>query len=387
MTRDRIQDLLIDVIGKATSFGLEALQRQDRDPTLTLDCWVTFESSTISTEHRLILQGWWILNTVYERTGGEQAVCGIAGRILRSPGPVGNDLVELMDAQIHRGADSTGFAVYGAPRDDGFVIRGMGFDKTSLDADMADFRDVLKAYDADFLEEPNFVTDDAPHYCLRAVISKPVDLARWLKDADRLAHRVEVQSCGRSLEIIKDVGGSLEVAEKHGVRDLIGSHGLGHARLATESSVLPNASHPFWARPFPDVAIVHNGQITDYFTWRDRLERQGYRFLTENDSELIAVWVSDQMRRGLSMNDALRKSISSIDGVFTYMIATESGIGFAKDRFAMKPLVVVQEDHQLAAATEEQAVRRINADEVDVINYDGPSLTALWPVGNQAMAA
>ncbi|MGI9506422.1 MAG: glutamine amidotransferase, partial [Geminicoccaceae bacterium] len=195
------------------------------------------------------------------------------------------------------------------------------------------------------------------------------------------------QSCGRSLEIIKDVGGSLEVADKHGVRDLVGTHGLGHARLATESSVLPNASHPFWARPFPDVAIVHNGQITDYYTWRGKLERQGYRFLTENDSELIAVWVSDQIKRGLTMEQALKKSITSIDGVFTYMIATVDGIGFAKDRFAMKPLVVVRQDHTLAAATEEQAVRRINADEVDVINYDGPSLTDLWPIGNRKLAA
>ena len=314
-------------------------------------------------------------------------MCGIAGRILGTPGRVGDDLVELMDAQIHRGADSTGFAVYGAPRDDGLIIRGMGFDKAGLDGDMEDFRTVLKEHGADFLEEPTFVIDDEAHYCLRAVISDPDDVARWIKDADRLADRFEVQSCGRSLEIIKDVGGSLEVADKHGVRDLIGTHGLGHARLATESSVLPNASHPFWARPFLDVAIVHNGQITDYYTWRDRLERQGYRFLTENDSELIAVWVSDQMRQGLTMEQALRKSIGSIDGVFTYMIATEDGIGFAKDRFAMKPLVVVEQNHELAAATEEQAVRRINADEVEVINYDGPSMTGLWPVGNQKIAA
>ena len=68
----------------------------------------------------------------------------------------------------------------------------------------------------------------------------------------------------------------------------------------------PNASHPFWARPFSDVAIVHNGQITDYFTWREKLERQGYRFLTGNDSELIAVWVSDQMKAGLSFEQALK---------------------------------------------------------------------------------
>ena len=53
-------------------------------------------------------------------------MCGIAGRILNTPGKIGNDLVELMDAQEHRGADSTGFAVYGAPLDEGYVLRGMG---------------------------------------------------------------------------------------------------------------------------------------------------------------------------------------------------------------------------------------------------------------------
>jgi glutamate synthase domain-containing protein 1 len=314
-------------------------------------------------------------------------MCGIAGRILNAPGRVGNDLVELMDAQEHRGADSTGFAIYGTPRDEGYVLRGMGFDKASLDRDMDEFRAILKAHGADLMEDPTFVTGDAKHYCVRMIISDPKDLGRWVQDADTITDRFEVQSCGRSLEIIKDTGSSEDVASKHGVRDMIGTHGLGHARLATESSVLPNASHPFWARPFSDVAIVHNGQITDYYTWREKLERQGYRFLTWNDSELIAVWVSDQIKQGLTMPQALKKSITSIDGVFTYMIANPDGIGFAKDRFAMKPIVAIEQGSELAAATEEQAVRRVFADECDVINYDGPSLTGIWGVGNRRVAA
>jgi glutamate synthase domain-containing protein 1 len=314
-------------------------------------------------------------------------MCGIAGRILSAPGKVGSDLVDLMDAQEHRGADSTGFAIYGAPRDTGFVLRGMGFNKSQIDADLENFTNVMRDHGSDFLGDPSILTDANDHYCFRMEISDPKSLDAWVKDVDDLTDRIEVQSCGRSLEIIKDMGGSAEVADKHGVRDMIGTHGLGHARLATESSVLPNASHPFWARPFSDTAIVHNGQITDYFTQRDHLERQGYRFLTENDSELIAVWVSDQMKQGLSMNQALSKSITSIDGVFTFMIARTEGIGFAKDRFAMKPLVVINQDGGLAAATEEQAVRRVFADESDVINYDGPSLTGIWGVGNRSMAA
>ena len=314
-------------------------------------------------------------------------MCGIAGRILAAPGKVGADLVDLMDAQEHRGADSTGFAIYGSPRETGYVLRGMGFDKSQQDADLSAFETILREHGSSFLSDPKIVTDHSRHYCFRMEISDPTTLQAWVADADELTDRIEIQSCGRSLEIIKDIGGAEAVAEKHNVRDMIGTHGLGHARLATESSVLPNASHPFWARPFSDVAIVHNGQITDYFTWRDKLKRMGYRFLTENDSELIAVWVSDQMKAGLTMEQALKKSIASIDGVFTYMIATPNGIGFAKDRFAMKPLVVVNRNGDLAAATEEQAVRRVMTEECDVINYDGPSLTGIWGVGNRSLAA
>ncbi|MGB0847359.1 MAG: glutamine amidotransferase [Thiolinea sp.] len=316
-------------------------------------------------------------------------MCGIAGRILSSSGNVGRDLVELMDAQAHRGADSTGFAVYGTPIDTGYIVRAMGFDRSALSADLEDFLSLSREYGADFISEPTWDDSEAKHYTVRMVVSDPDNMARWTQQVDTLSDRLEVQSVGRSLEIIKDVGDARAVSEKHGVHEMKGTHGLGHARLATESDVRPNASHPFWARPFPDVAIVHNGQITDYYTWRDRLERLGYRFLTYNDSELIAVWVSDQMKQGLSMEQALRKSISSIDGVFTYMIAQPDSIGFAKDKFAMKPLVVTEIDSEISAATEEQAVRRICEDEVDIINYDGPSMVGIWHLGqtDQRLAA
>ena len=314
-------------------------------------------------------------------------MCGIAGRILNSPGYVGQDLVNLMDAQSHRGADSTGFAIYTVPRATGYVLRGMGFDKSALDADLEDFKNVLKDHKCDQSADAEILTDANKHYCFRMEITDPDNLAGWVADADELSHRIEIQSCGRSLEIIKDIGSATQVADKHGVRDLIGTHGLGHARLATESSVLPNASHPFWARPFSDVAIVHNGQITDYYTRRDKLQRDGYRFLTENDSELIAVWVSDQIKQGLTMEQALKKSITSIDGVFTFMIAGPDSIGFAKDRFAMKPIVLIEQDGSIAAATEEQAVRRVFKQEAEVINHDGPALSGIWPLSMQSKAA
>lgn len=311
-------------------------------------------------------------------------MCGIAGRILGKAGDVGTDLVKLMDAQAHRGSDSTGFAVYGVPRESGFIVRAMGFDRAKLGQDLDDFHYILKEHGADFLENPTWDNSGDKHYSVRMVMSEPGNVARWTHEADTICHRLEVQSLGKSLEIIKDNGDARAVAEKHGVRGMIGTHGLGHARLATESAVRPNASHPFWARPFPDVAIVHNGQITDYYNWRQRLERQGYRFLTQNDSELIAVWVSDQMSKGMTLQEALAHSIKQIDGVFTYMIADQNGIGFAKDRFAIKPLATVQQNGEFCAATEEQALRRVYPGGAKIINYDGPSKTGIWGRGRLA---
>ena len=307
-------------------------------------------------------------------------MCGIAGRILRTPGRVGFDLVELMDAQEHRGADSTGFALYGEPRSRGYVLRAVSRDRRSLGRDLEDLRDTLREHGSDFLADPTWDNCDSAHVSVRVLVDEIPGLPQWLSDADTLSRRIEIQSVGRSLEIVKDVGVAAQVADKHRVRDFVGTHGLGHARLATESSVLPTASHPFWARPFPDTAIVHNGQITDYFLWRSRLQRRGYRFMTENDSELIAVWISDRIRQGDSKSEALRLSIQAIDGVFTYLIADLDGIGFAKDRFAAKPLVAMGSLPELAVATEEQAVRRIYPQEGDVRNFDGPSLTEIWPV-------
>ena len=75
---------------------------------------------------------------------------------------------------------------------------------------------------------------------------------------------------------------------------------------------------------------------------------------------------------------APRQSIREIDGVFTYLIADERSIGFAKDRWAIKPLVAMGDEPEVAVATEEQAVRRIYREEGDVINYDGPAMTRTW---------
>ena len=113
-----------------------------------------------------------------------------------------------------------------------------------------------------------------------------------------MEHVAKVVSIGESLDIIKDVGGAHDVDDTYAIDGFDGTHGIGHVRLATESDVTPDASHPFWATGFADVAIVHNGQITNYWKMRRRLEKRGFEFGTDNDSELIAVYLADKLAQG-----------------------------------------------------------------------------------------
>ena len=132
-------------------------------------------------------------------------------------------------------------------------------------------------------------------------------LADYIEDV----RDTEVLSLGRSLEIIKDLGDAKTVARDYKLDGFIGTHAIGHARMATESDVDIANAHPYWAYPFPDVAVVHNGQLTNYHQWRRRLERAGHRFQSECDSEIIAVYLAERMAKGDSLEDSMRRSLGS----------------------------------------------------------------------------
>lgn len=305
-------------------------------------------------------------------------MCGISGRVRYDGGAVGVDIVELAACMRHRGPDSTGFAVYGPRRDRGYVVRAFLGDRTALDGTLSGIEDRLNSFGSGLIADPTWDDAGQPHVLIRLEVDDLPELARWVNAVDDLPG-LELLSVGRALEIVKDVGDARAVDEKHHVSAMRGTHALSNMRLATESMVSPIASHPFWARPFPDICIVHNGQLTNYYTWRRRLVRDGYRFSSENDSELIAVWNSVQMSRGATLAQSLSSSQSELDGVFTYLLGTPDGIGMAKDRWAIKPVAVVESADGIAIATEEQALRSLYRDEVQVLNYDGPLMTEIWP--------
>jgi len=298
-------------------------------------------------------------------------MCGIAGIIHRDgAGNIGSEITQMLQSMKHRGPDSTGYALFGQPSDD-IVIRF-----TLADAgDHRDFEFAERLESHRFEVEARLAKIGArvhavrgdTEYAFRASVAYSGDLkalADYLEDVPGC----EVLSLGNSLEIVKDLGDAESVAAQYDLAGFRGTHAIGHVRMATESDVDIAGAHPYWAYPFSDVAVVHNGQLTNYFQWRHRLERSGHRFQSECDSEIIAVYLAEKMSEGLSLETAMKTSLDELDGVFTYVVVTKDSLGVAKDEMAAKPLVLFESDALVVLASEEVAIRTVLDREIDT--YD-----------------
>ena len=307
-------------------------------------------------------------------------MCGIAGIIYRNGNggrPLGADMTRMLQSMKHRGPDSTGYALYG-PASDLVLVRftladandPRDFEFTErLERHRAEVEGRMRELGAQIMNI-EFDTE----YAFRAALRYDGDLKR-LADYMEDVPGCEVLSLGKSLEIVKDLGDAESVADQYGLGKFEGTHAIGHVRMATESDVDISGAHPYWAYPFADVAVVHNGQLTNYFQWRRRLERSGHRFQSECDSEIIAVYLAEKMGEGLTLEEAMRQSLEDLDGVFTYICVTKDALGVAKDEMAAKPLVLYEGDDLVALASEEIAIRAIIDREIDTYDpYEGEVL-------------
>ena len=183
------------------------------------------------------------------------------------------------------------------------------------------------------------------------------DLPALAARIEALDKEIEVVSMGSSLEIIKQVGSPANLEQTYGVSRLKGTHGLGHTRLSTESKVDLSHSQPFGSHQLPDLAIVHNGHITNYHQLRRCYEQRKVRFYTENDSEVVAIYLADQINKGCTLKEALEAMLRELDGSFSCLVATANQFGFVKDPFALKPLLWAETESFVALANEEIAIR------------------------------
>jgi len=304
-------------------------------------------------------------------------MCGIAGLIHRgSTGNVGHEMTAMLQSLKHRGPDSTGYALYGKPHGHELVVRfklaeqaemSKGFDiHGQVKERRAEVDKRLKELGARIID-----SEAATEYAFRYRVAFDGDrrkLANYIEDVEG----AEILSMGLGLELIKDLGDAAQVSGQYHLDGFKGTHAIGHTRMATESDVDIRSAHPYWAYPFADVSVVHNGQLTNYWNGRRNLERRGHRFMSNCDSELIAVYLADRMAEGATLKDAMTASINELDGVFTYLVATSDSLGMAKDTMAAKPMVLCETDKFIALASEEVAIRAVLPHEIDTFDpYEG----------------
>ena len=304
-------------------------------------------------------------------------MCGIAGIIRRgSPGNIGGEMTSMLQSLKHRGPDSTGFAVYGVPEKNQFVMRFKVAEQEDLNSGFDIHQQIIdrRAVVDSRLEEmgAEIISKDAvTEYAFRYTFRKKGGLRR-LADYIEDVEGAEILSLGSALELVKDLGDAGVVSGQYNLGKFDGTHAIGHTRMATESDVDIRSAHPYWAYPFNDVAVVHNGQLTNYWNWRRTLEHRGHRFMSNCDSELIAVYLADKMDSGVELETAMKDSLDELDGVFTYVVATSDRLGMAKDLMAAKPMVLYESDDFVALASEEVAIRSIFPHEIDTFDpYEG----------------
>ncbi len=274
-------------------------------------------------------------------------MCGIVGLFAKSAeveARLGEHLAAMLVQMSSRGPDSAGVAVYRDPVDDGWTK--------------------LTLYSADPHEPWGAVRDglgDAFGGCEEPLIRAShavlvVQAAAPEAEAWVRANRpdLRVMSAGEVIEIYKETGLPEEFAAAFHLEDLQGTHALGHTRMATESRVTTEGSHPFSTGL--DLCLVHNGSLSNHNRLRESLRREGIDFQTENDTEVAAGYLAWRLREGASLQQALEGCLDDLDGFYTFAVGTADGFAVLRDPIACKPAVLAETDEWVAMSSEWRSI-------------------------------
>lgn len=274
-------------------------------------------------------------------------MCGIVGLFCKSPElepRLGEYLAAMLEQMSDRGPDSAGVAVYRDPAPSGSCKLTL----YSFDPEMS--WGGLRAELAATFGGAHEAGVRANHAVLM-VEGDAADVEDWVR-----RHRpdLRIMSAGRVIEIYKEVGRPEAFVEQFRLGDIEGSHGLGHTRMATESRVTTEGSHPFSTGL--DLCLVHNGSLSNHNRLRERLRREGIDFQTENDTEVAAGYLAWRMREGASLEEALEGSLADLDGFYTFLVGTAEGFAVLRDPIACKPAVLAETDDWVAMSSEYRAI-------------------------------
>jgi methylamine---glutamate N-methyltransferase subunit A len=274
-------------------------------------------------------------------------VCGIVGLFCKSAElepQLGAHLGAMLAQMDDRGPDSAGVAVYRNPAPSGSAK------VTLYSADPTTSWESVCAELAARFGGAEIVDVRAKH-CVLIVDADAPAAEEWIR---RELPDLRVMSAGRVIEIYKEVGRPKGFVDDFRIAELTGTHGLGHTRMATESRVTTEGSHPFSTGL--DLCLVHNGSLSNHNRLREQLRREGIVFQTENDTEVAAAYLSWRLREGASLEEALAGCLEDLDGFYTFLVGTADGFAVLRDPIACKPAVMAETDEWVAMASEWRAI-------------------------------
>lgn len=274
-------------------------------------------------------------------------MCGIVGLFLKTPSlenQLGLHFSRMLATMASRGPDSSGIAVYGNPASAGSLKVTMQHPDEDFDWSV-----VAENLSRCFVRQP-VVRIISTHAVFTVAASE--DEVRAL--LEKMHPDVTVMSVGTNIEIMKEVGTPESVIARFKVERMTGTHAIGHTRMATESAVTTQGSHPF-STGF-DLCLVHNGSLSNHSRLRDNLRREGIVFRTDNDSEVAAGYLTSHMRKGETLSSALTHALDDLDGFYTFTVGTSDGFAVLRDRIACKPAIIAETDDYVAMASEYRAL-------------------------------
>ena len=277
-------------------------------------------------------------------------MCGIVGIFLKKKelhSQLGSLFCPMLTEMGDRGPDSSGFAIYSDKIEDEF--------KVTLHSSTKNFNwdEVEKLINIKFNISIK-ISKISSHAIFKTAL-KPNEIRKFINSNFK---DLNITSIGQSLEIYKEVGMPLDVLEQFNVINMIGSHMIGHTRMATESAVTTEGAHPF--NTGSDLCLVHNGSLSNHNDLRKWLfKEKGIVFQTENDSEVAAGYISYKMEEGLSLKEALENALDDLDGFYTFAVGTKNGFAILRDRIACKPAVIAETDDWVGMASEFRALSRL----------------------------
>jgi glutamate synthase domain-containing protein 1 len=300
-------------------------------------------------------------------------MCGIVGLYLKKQDladQIGEHFATMLVCMSDRGPDSAGFALYGTAPPQGFIKVTLRHSATNYDWQALADR-LGEVFNSSVQVQTN------ANYAVITLAAEADTLSSTLADLDPA---LSIMSIGRRIEILKEIGSPQSIVDRFSVRTMRGSHIIGHTRMATESAVTTNGSHPFSTGM--DLCLVHNGSLSNHNRLRTQLQRNGIEIRTQNDSEVAAGYLMWRMRQGDTLEQALTAALDDLDGFYTFAIGTADGFAVLRDPIACKPAVLAETEDYVAMASEFQALASLPGIDNAAVWEPKPAQVYTWGGAN-----